>query len=97
MSGNFYSANNKVPNYIEEQEPEENDTKKRKLPNRLSKEKVQDYAGDKTKSDNKEDLVPYTIPKKNEEEVIIEKTNIRVRCTFIFPSISKFNSRFKSF
>ena len=63
----------------------------------LSKENVQDYAGDKEKSDNKEDLVPYAIPKKNEEEeVIIEKTNIRVRCTCVFPSITKFNSKFKS-
>lgn len=51
------------------------ETKKRKkMPSRSSKDKAQNYVGEKSESENEDDLIPYKIPKKNEQkEIKIEK------------------------
>ena len=38
--------------------------KKRKMPSRSSKDKAQNYVGEKSESENEDDLIPYKIPKK---------------------------------
>lgn len=49
-------------------------SKKRKMPSRSSKDKAHNYVGDKSESENDNDLIPYKIPKKNElKEINIEK------------------------
>ena len=71
---NVLSADAEVIDLVDEKSDASVKTKKRKMPNRSSKDKAQNYAGDKSESENDDDLIPYKIPRKNElKETKIEK------------------------
>lgn len=71
---NVLSGDAEVIDLMDEKSDESVKPKKRKMPSRSSKDKGQNYVGDKSESENDDDLIPYKIPKKNElKEIKIEK------------------------
>ena len=73
------TGNHQVIDLVDKKSDESVQAKKRKMPRRSSKEKTQNYVGEKSESENEDDLIPYKIPRKNEmKEIKIEKKDNEV-------------------
>jgi hypothetical protein len=59
------SAGHPVVDLVDDDSDENVETKKRKMPGRSSKDKSHNYAGNKSESEDENDLIPYKIPKKS--------------------------------
>lgn len=72
------SGNPQIIDLVNDKSVENVETKKRKMPDRSSKDKSHNYAGNKSESENENDLIPYKIPRKNKND----ETNDEVRLSF---------------
>jgi putative ribosome biogenesis GTPase RsgA len=80
------TKNPQIIDLVDEKSDASVQTKKRKMPKRSSKDKAHNYVGDKSESENEDDLIPYKIPRKNEmKEIQIEKIDdeVSVSCFII--------------
>lgn len=73
------TGKHQIIDLVDEKSDESVQNKKRKMPGRSSKDKAQSYVGEKSESENDDDLIPYKIPRKNEmKEIKIEKMDDKV-------------------